>query len=126
MNNIYIILYIIILIDYNYKIKTSSKYNWIGITTASNNHFKVSINLMFSFFLIHPNNLFIYYDMNLSYINRNKLNKAKNLIYKYLSCKKKSGDKLMKEFNFSLYPSHFKVENYNFKQIMIYDTGVIT
>lgn len=71
MFNTYYIFYfllLIVLIYYN-KITTLNTHSWIWITTSSNNHFQVLLNLIFSFFLTHPNDLLIYYDLSLSVSN---------------------------------------------------------
>lgn len=94
---------------------------WIGITTSSDNHFHVSVNLILSFFITHPNNILIYYDMDLNKSNKIILKMVLYVINMYLRCYKYKGKLLLYVFNFSLYPSHFTVGNYSWKQIMIYD-----
>lgn len=119
-------LYFTILIYFTYFLYNSNSdyscFHWIGITTSSNNHFKVSINLILSFFITHPNSMLIYYDMNLDLFNKRKLKDVVHFINQYLVCNEYKGVLLIEVFNFSLYPKHFTPGNYNWKPVMVYDT----
>lgn len=122
-------IFIICFLCYKYWIfvyyKTPRKinnYSWVGITAASDNHFQVSINLILSFFITHPDDFLIYYDLNLSLTNKLKLNQTEKLVKQYIKCRKSKGKLIIKIFNFSLYPKHFTIGNYSWKQVMIYHT----
>lgn len=107
---------------YSNSTKDYKKYDWVGITSSSDDHFKVSLNLILSFFITHPNDFLIYYDMELSKSNKILLNENERLLNQYLLCNKHKGKLLIKIFNFSLYPNHFSIGNYTWKQVMIYNT----
>lgn len=62
--------------------------------------------------------------MNLNKINKKYLKKLLFIINDYIKCNKYYGKLIIKIFNFSLYPNHFSVGNYTWKQLMIYDTMI--
>lgn len=96
--------------------------DWVGVTATSDNHFNVTINFILSYILFYPNNKLIVFDMNLNSQNLIYLNIILVVIKSYFKKRNYKGSINYIKFNFSKYPTHFTIQNYTWKQIMIYDS----